>query len=478
MAESLSDARLLERFVSDREEAAFVALIERHGPRVQRICRRILRNEHDVEDVFQATFLVLARKAAGIAWHDSVGPWIDGVARRLALHARSGSARKAVREVNVSTFCGGPWDDTGRLHERYHPRVVESFDDVESRDLRRVLDDELLRLPEKYRAPVVLCDLEGHTREEAARQLGWPAGSMSRRLDRGRDLLRCRLSHRGVALAVIGVATIAVAAAAMGLKSPRSQSATAIRQAMLPFRPESEGGRGHGAVLAAAREEGRPPDFGRILDAAREAAAAAGRLERLDPGRSASLWRRLTADMKRSALEVETACRQSDAPTLVAAARRLDRSCVACHAVFHQRPQPAASSSSSRPRFAPPGPARAGQDAPSRRAATDDNGRKDLRRPPLSAGMLVVRMTLNVFARSALDSVVPPRAVRPAGGRPLAASKGWTSAGVQGDESPRADRATEPVDASGSWDRPNGLASRISDRRPVQRDATRTRSLT
>src|SRR3954464_8059685 len=99
MAEFPSDACLLERFVSDREEAAFAALVQRHGPRVERICRRILRNQHDVEDVFQATFLVLARKAAGIAWQESVCPWIEGVARRLALHARSGAARRGGREV-------------------------------------------------------------------------------------------------------------------------------------------------------------------------------------------------------------------------------------------------------------------------------------------------------------------------------------------------------------------------------------------
>jgi RNA polymerase sigma factor (sigma-70 family) len=337
MTESVSDAILLERFVSDREEAAFVALVRRHGPRVERICRRILRNEHDVEDVWQATFLVLARKAAGITWRESVSPWIDAVARRLALHARSGGARQRSREMAVTMLAGGLSDRNGRLPERFHP-MVEPSAEVERRDLRRVLDDELLRLPEKYRAPVVLCDLEGHTREEAARRLGWPAGSMSRRLDRARSLLRRRLTHRGVALSVIGLASLAVAAA-VGLRTERSRTASSVRPIMATFRSPSEGGDGYGPILAAAaRFEGSQPDFARILPAARAAAEAARRIEGLTPGRSAPLWSRFAADMRDTAVDLERACEQSDALALVAAARRLDASCVQCHAVFHRGP--------------------------------------------------------------------------------------------------------------------------------------------
>jgi RNA polymerase sigma-70 factor (ECF subfamily) len=336
MAESQTDATLLERFVSHREEAAFAALVCRHGPRVERICRRILRNEHDVEEVFQATFLVLSRKAAGIPWRDSVSPWLDGVARRLAMNARSGMARQRHRETPVTVLAGGLSYSDGRLPERYHP-LVEPSVEVDRRDLRRVLDDELQRLPEKYRAPVVLCDLEGHTSQEAARRLGWPAGSMSRRLRRARALLRRRLTHRGLTLAMIGLASAAIAAAAIGLGPGRSSHDATVRQAMAPFKPAAEGGCGYGDVLAAAaRVESSEPDFARILSAAREAARAARRLEDHDRGPLRTLWSQYVRDMKRAAMDLELACRETDSLALVATARRLDASCLNCHAIFRQ----------------------------------------------------------------------------------------------------------------------------------------------
>jgi RNA polymerase sigma-70 factor (ECF subfamily) len=337
MVESGCDAALLERFADRREEAAFVALVRRHGPRVERVCRTILRNDQDVEDVFQATFMVLARKAGSISWHESVGPWLDQVDRRLALRARSGEARQNHREQTVTALMRGSAGRDGRLPERYHPWIDPSTE-VEQRDLRHVLDDELLRLPEKYRAPVVLCDLEGRTREEAARQLGWPTGSMSRRLDRGRSLLRRRLTHRGVALTVIGLASIAIATAAIGLRIVPSRPDASVRQSMASFRPEAEGGRGYGPILAAAaRDETSEPDFARILPAAREAASVAGRLEQQDiPGPLAALWRQLAHDMKSSALDLERACREGNDLAVVTAARRLDASCLDCHALFRQ----------------------------------------------------------------------------------------------------------------------------------------------
>ncbi len=182
MPEPLSDAILLERFVTGHEEAAFVALVTRHGPLVRQICSRILRNEHDVEDVFQATFLVLARKAAVIPWQRSVGAWVGSVAHRLALGARSDAARLERREIPITTLTQSKASDgtsggAGWLPERYH-RWADPAVEIERRDLNRVLDDELRQLPEKYRAPIVLCYLEGHTHEEAARSsAGRPARS-------------------------------------------------------------------------------------------------------------------------------------------------------------------------------------------------------------------------------------------------------------------------------------------------------------
>ncbi len=202
MAKNVSDSMLLERFVSRREEAAFVDLVKRHGPRVEGTCRRLLRNEQDVEDVFQATFLLLARKAAGMPWRESVGGWLCAVAHRLAMNARVDAARHRRRETPFATLraADGVPADGDRLPEQYHP-LADPFVEIERSDLRRVLDDELLRLPEKYRAPVVLCDLQGRTHQEAATELGWPSGSISRRLRRARALLRRRLVHRGVFLA-------------------------------------------------------------------------------------------------------------------------------------------------------------------------------------------------------------------------------------------------------------------------------------
>src|SRR5271166_1834029 len=123
MAEQESDAILIERFVNCREESAFVALVQRHGPRVEGTCRRVLRDEHDIEDVFQATFLVLARKAAGIPWRDSVGSWLCAVAHRLAMHTRADASRHRRRETSFATLGPanrGP-DGEGRLPEKYHP---------------------------------------------------------------------------------------------------------------------------------------------------------------------------------------------------------------------------------------------------------------------------------------------------------------------------------------------------------------------
>jgi RNA polymerase sigma factor (sigma-70 family) len=177
--EHLSDRQLLERFARQHDEMAFAALVRRHGPMVLGVCRRVLRHEQDAEDAFQATFLVLARKACSLEKPELLANFLYGVAYRTAQHARVRAARRC-------------------RHEREAASMAAARSDPDSfrQELRRMLDDELHQLPEKYRAPLVLCYLEGKTDEEAARLLGWPVGSMSHRLARGRQLLRDRLTGR------------------------------------------------------------------------------------------------------------------------------------------------------------------------------------------------------------------------------------------------------------------------------------------
>jgi RNA polymerase sigma factor (sigma-70 family) len=179
---SQDDGRLLERFVLQRDEQAFAELMARHGPLVFGLCRRVLQNVQDAEDVFQATFLVLARKAATIHKPESLSCWLHGVAYRLALKAKAETQRR-------------------RFHEREAVSVRNSDeDDLSWREMRGVIDEELQRLPEKQRLPLVLCYLEGLTQDEAARRLNWPRGTLKRRLESGREKLRLRLTQRGISL--------------------------------------------------------------------------------------------------------------------------------------------------------------------------------------------------------------------------------------------------------------------------------------
>jgi RNA polymerase sigma factor (sigma-70 family) len=188
-----SDGELLGRFVVGREEIAFATLVRRHGAMVLGVCRRIL-SDHDAEDAFQATFLVLARKAESVRKTQSVASWLYGVALRVAQQARSAAAIRR------------------RYEEKTNPRPAPSdpLEEAEWRELRPLLDKELAQLPEKYRAPVVLCYLEGKTNEEAARLLGWTKGTVSGRLARARDLLRGRLLRRGLALSAGGLAALLI----------------------------------------------------------------------------------------------------------------------------------------------------------------------------------------------------------------------------------------------------------------------------
>jgi RNA polymerase sigma factor (sigma-70 family) len=179
----LSDAQLLTRFLATHDEGAFAALVRRHGAMVLGVCRRVLRDGHDAEDAFQATFFVLARKANSVVKHRSLGCWLHQVAYHVALNAHTARSRCRARERQMRTMP--------------HPEVAAP----ETQDWRPLLDRELSRLPEKYRVAIVLCDLEGRTRRETARQLHIPEGTLSSRLATARAMLAKRLTRAGVTLA-------------------------------------------------------------------------------------------------------------------------------------------------------------------------------------------------------------------------------------------------------------------------------------
>jgi RNA polymerase sigma factor (sigma-70 family) len=200
-AEVLTDRQLLQHYTDRRDEQAFALLVRRHAALVLGVCRRILRQTKDAEDVFQATFLVLARKAATTRWQPSVSNWLYTVASRLAREARGRTLCRYRRERLVAEMPDIPAPTLTAMQE-----------------LCAVLDEELRRLPERYRQPLLLCYLEGQTRDQAARQLGWSLRTLHRRLERGRDLLRARLTGRGLTLSA------ALLAAAL---SQQATSATA-----------------------------------------------------------------------------------------------------------------------------------------------------------------------------------------------------------------------------------------------------------
>src|SRR5262249_52928044 len=158
----LTDGQLLERYVQGREEAVFAALLGRHGPMVWGVCRRVLRSAEDAEDAFQATFLVLVRKAAAVVPREKVGNWLYGVGRQTALYARATAARRRAREKQVTAM----------------PDAASQQQDLWE-ELQPLLDQELGRLPDKYREVIVLCDLEGKTRKEAARHFHLPEGTVA-----------------------------------------------------------------------------------------------------------------------------------------------------------------------------------------------------------------------------------------------------------------------------------------------------------
>jgi RNA polymerase sigma factor (sigma-70 family) len=336
MAKHVSDSILLERYVSRREEAAFVDLVKRHGPRVEGTCRRVLRDEHAIEDVFQATFLVLARKADGIPWRESVGSWLCAVAHRLAMHARADASRLRRRETPFATLGParrGP-EGEGRLPEKYHP-LADPLLEIERTDLSRVVNDELLQLPEKYRAPVVLCDLEGRTHQEAALELGWPSGSISRRLVRARALLRRRLVHRGVILAT-GLVGVGLAAFFAHKAAQRDvQVPITVRQHIISLKIVSEDGPGFSNVVARYTREQSVADLAHIITMARKAAQVATEFTRYDPGQNQDEWREYAAEMRRSSVQLAQLSAENNPLAMLTAAHRLDASCLKCHEVFH-----------------------------------------------------------------------------------------------------------------------------------------------
>ncbi len=187
-AVGLTDRQLLERFLATRDEAAFEALVHRHGPLIMGVCRRVLDHVQDAEDAFQATFLVLARKASSIVLHESVGNWLYGVAYRTAQKARAATARRRIMEKHMAR--------------------PEAIAEVDWQDLRPLLDQALNNLPAKYREPLILCDLQGNTRQAAAALLGWSEGTLSGRLARARALLAKRLARHGLVVTGAGLAAV------------------------------------------------------------------------------------------------------------------------------------------------------------------------------------------------------------------------------------------------------------------------------
>jgi RNA polymerase sigma factor (sigma-70 family) len=198
-----ADVELLDRYVGLRDEAAFEALLRRHGPMVLGVCRRILANSADAEDAFQATFLVLIRKAGTIRPPGLVSNWLFGVARNTALKARAMIHKRQAKEKEAGA-------------QPKTPVCLEAWQQVQA-----LLDEELSRLPDKYRVPLVLCDLEGMTAKEAARHLGWPEGTVTTRLGRGRRMLAKRLTGHGITFSAGALAALlAQNAAFAGVPAP------------------------------------------------------------------------------------------------------------------------------------------------------------------------------------------------------------------------------------------------------------------
>ena len=222
--QEFSDAVLLERFVQHRDESAFAALVARHGQMVLRSCRRVLNDEHEAEDAFQATFLILARQARTLRQAGALPGFLHSVARRVALKARAKTAARAGQSF---------------LAEELPDAHSDPLERLTARELLTALDEEVGRLPAPQRSAVVLCCLEGRTQEEAARLLGWTSGSLRGHLERGRNRLQARLRRRGIALS----STLAIVAVSRGEAVSGMLIQSAVQAAL-------SGGCGSAAALA------------------------------------------------------------------------------------------------------------------------------------------------------------------------------------------------------------------------------------
>ncbi len=207
-----SDGQLLRQFLAQRDEEAFAALVRRHGPMVLGVCRRVLGNAADADDAFQAAFLVLVRQAVSLSGRAVLGDWLHGVARRTALNAKRMSARRWVKDQAMAR--------------------PEAQSEPARDDWLPLLDEELGRLREKYRLPIVLCDLEGKSRREAAASLCWPEGTVAGRLARGRALLAKYLARRGLPLSV-GSLTASWAQHAASAAVPAALANSTVKSACL-----------------------------------------------------------------------------------------------------------------------------------------------------------------------------------------------------------------------------------------------------
>jgi RNA polymerase sigma factor (sigma-70 family) len=210
-----TDGQLLASFIDHKDEAAFEALVRRHGSMVFGVCRRIVGNHHDAEDAFQATFLVLARKASSVRPRERVANWLHGVALHTAMKAKAMKAKRRGRELQATAM----------------PEPEAAPQDP-WRDLQPLVDQELNGLPENYRLPILLCDLEGKTIKQATQQLGWPQGTLAGRLARGRKLLAKRLANRGVVLSV-GALAASVSLNASSASAPASLLSSTVKAAAM-----------------------------------------------------------------------------------------------------------------------------------------------------------------------------------------------------------------------------------------------------